>query len=58
MLTYSETILSPVNIYLFKVLVKILENDVKCPKLTEKDTRMTSIDMNIQLIDVTLVSFF
>ena len=29
-----------------------------CTKLTQKDTRMMSIDMNTQSIDITLVSFF
>ena len=56
--TYIETILFPVGIYLFKVNYKITRKRwEKCPKLTKKDNRTTSIDMNTQLIDVALVSF-
>ena len=55
MLIYEETILLPVGIYLFKVKNK---NPTKhceiCPKLTKKDIKTTSIDMNIH--DVALVS--
>ena len=29
-----------------------------CPKLTKKDTRTMSIDVNSQLVGVALVSFF
>ena len=59
MLIYSETILFPVSIYLFKISNEITRKWCEiCPKLTEKGNRMTSIDINIQLIDVALVSFF
>ena len=58
MLTYSEIILFPVDIYLFKVNNKITRKQwEKCPKLTKKDTRTTSIDINTQLIDVALCVF-
>ena len=58
-LTYSETILFPVGIYLFQVNKKITRKRwEKCPKLTKKDTRTTLIDINTQLVDIALVSFF
>ena len=59
MLTYRETILLPVRIYLFKVKNKIARKWCEiCPELMKKDTRTMSIEMNTQLIDVALVSPF
>ena len=61
MLTYSETILFPVGIYLFKVNNKNTRKRCEIQaKLTttKKDTKMTSIDMKTQLTDDDLVSFF
>ena len=58
-LTYIETILFSVGIYLFKVNNKHTRKRCAiCPKLMKKDIRTTSIDMNTLLIDVALVSFF
>ena len=59
MLIYSKTILLPIAINLFKVKNKNTRKRYEtCPILTKKDTRTTSIDMNTQLFDVTLLSFF
>ena len=59
MLIYKETILLSVGIYMCKVKNKNTRKLCEiCPKLTKKDTRIISIDMNIQLVDVALVSFF
>ena len=74
MLTYGDAILFPVGICLFKVnskstikrceicpklTKKVLENSVKYVRNSQKKgTRTKSIDMNTQLIDVALVSFF
>ena len=58
-LIYKETILLPVGIYLLKVKNIDTRNQCKiCSKLTKKYTRTTSIDMNIELVDIALVSFF
>ena len=58
MLTFSETILFPIGIYLFKGSNKITRKWCeKYSKLTKKDTRTMSIVMNTQLIEVALVSF-
>ena len=58
-LTYSETILFSVSIYLSKVDNKtnIRKRSELCPKLKEKGTRTMSIDMRTQLIDAALMSF-
>ena len=59
MAIYKETILLPVGIYLFKVKNENTRKQCEiCPKLTQKDTRMMPIDINIQLVDIALVSFF
>ena len=58
-LTDSETVLFPVAIYLLKVKNKNTRKQCEvCPKLTKRDTRTMSIDINTQLTDVALVSFF
>ena len=58
MLTYSETFLFRVGISVQKVNKSTRKRCELCPELTKQDTRMTSIDIDTQLIDVTLVSFF
>ena len=56
MLIYSETVLFSVGMYLSNKNTR--KRSEIGPKLTKKDTRTMSIDMNTQLVDVSLVSFF
>ena len=60
MLTFSETIFFPVSTYLFRVDNKNTRQQCEIyPKLTKKDTRTTSIDINTQLIaSCSAVSYF
>ena len=59
MLTYSETILFPVGIYLFEVRYKNTRNWCEiCPASRKKDTKTMPIDTSMQLVDIAVVSFF
>ena len=59
MLIYSETILFAIVIYLFKLNNKNTRKQSEIhPKLTKKGINTMSMDMNTQLVDVALVSFF